>query len=223
MPGKRNNRCLRGSCCKRVYDRSRHKFVVDKFVDPPRVLGISGSPRRFGNTDSLLNSALKGALSEGAFVEKIFLNDLVFKPCQACGKCHRTGICGIRRDDMAVIYKMIERADAVIVASPIYFGTVTAQLKAMIDRFHGVWIAKNVLKLRRGDKKRRKGYFLSAAGASGKKYFVDARKIVRNFFATIDVGYSGELFCGSLDEKGSVASNKNIMKKAFILGKASAH
>lgn len=197
MPGKRDNRTI-----------------------ALRVIGISGSPRKSGNTDSLLDRALEGALSEGSFVEKIFLNDLSFKPCQACGKCHGKGICGVR-DDMAGIYKKIKLADVVIVASPIYFGTVTAQLKAMIDRFHGVWVAKNVLRLRRGDKKRRKGYFLSAAGASGKKYFVDARKIVRNFFATADISYAGELFCGSLDEKGSVASNKNIMKKAFLLGKVS--
>ncbi len=221
MPGKRNNRCLRGSCCKRVYDRSRHKFVVDKFVDPPRVIGISGSPRRSGNTDSLLNRALDGASSEGAFVEKVFLNDLVFKPCQACGKCHGKGICGVR-DDMAGIYRKIERSSAVIIASPIYFGTVTAQLKAMIDRFHGVWVAKNVLKLRRGDRRRRKGYFLSAAGASGKKYFADARKVVKNFFATVDIDYAGELFCGGLDEKGGVLGDEKIMKKAFMLGKASA-
>jgi multimeric flavodoxin WrbA len=187
-----------------------------------RVIGISGSPRRSGNTDSLLDKALEGALAGGAFVEKIFLNDLVFKPCQACGKCHGKGACGVR-DDMAGIYKKIERADAVIVASPIYFGTVTAQLKAMIDRFHGVWVAKNVLKLRRRDKKRRKGYFLSAAGASGKKYFVDARKIVRNFFATTDVEYSGELFCGGLDNKGGILSDEKAMKKALMIGKASAH
>jgi multimeric flavodoxin WrbA len=198
VPGKRNNRTI-----------------------ALRVIGISGSPRRSGNTDSLLDKALEGALSEGAFVEKIFLNDLAFKPCQACGRCHRTGVCGIRRDDMGGIYEKIERSDAVIVASPIYFGTVTAQLKAMIDRFHGVWVAKNVLKLRRGDKKRRKGYFLSAAGAAEKKYFVDARKVIRNFFATADIDYSGELFCGGLDAKSSVINDEKAMTKAFSLGKAS--
>lgn len=198
MPGKRNNRTI-----------------------ATRVIGISGSPRRSGNTDSLLDKALDGALSEGAFVEKIFLNDLAFEPCQACGRCHRTGVCGTERDDMSGIYEKIERSDVVVVASPIYFGTVTAQLKAMIDRFHGVWVAKNVLKLRRADKKRRKGYFLSAAGASGNKYFTDARKIVRNFFATADIDYSGELFCGGIDEKGSVVNDLKAMNKAFSLGKAS--
>lgn len=198
MPGKRNTRTIK-----------------------MRVVGISGSPRRSGNTDSLLNKALEGALSEGAFVEKIFLNDLSFKPCQACGRCHKTGACGVR-DDMAVIYRKIDRADAVIIASPIYFGSVTAQLKAMIDRFHGVWTAKNILNLRRSGKRRRKGYFLSAAGASGKKYFLDARKIIRNLFATLDIRYSGELFCGGLDEKGGVLSDEKAMKKAFMIGKAAA-
>ena len=184
------------------------------------MIGISGSPRKSGNTDSLLDRALEGALSEGAFIDKVFLNDLTFKPCQACGRCHRTGACGTR-DDMADVYKMIERADVVIVASPVYFGTVTAQLKAMIDRFHGVWIAKNVLKLRQSGKKRAKGYFLSAAGSSDRRIFAHSRKIVRNFFATADIDYAGQLFCAGIDEKGSVINDEKMMKKAFMLGKAS--
>ena len=185
-----------------------------------RVIGISGSPRRSGNTDSLLDRALEGALSEGVFIDKVFLNDLAVRPCQACGRCHKTGVCGTR-DDMADIYKKIERADVVIVASPVYFGTVTAQLKAMIDRFHGIWVAKNVLKLKRGGKKRAKGYFLSAAGSPDRRIFAHARKVVRNFFATADIDYAGQLFCASIDEKGSIIGDEKIMKKAFMLGKAS--
>ena len=159
-------------------------------------------------------------MSEGVFVEKIFLNDLAVRPCQACGRCHKTGVCGTR-DDMTAIYRKIERADVVIVASPVYFGTVTAQLKAMIDRFQAVWAAKNLLKLSRGGKKRAKGYFLSAAGSSDRKIFAHAGKIVRNFFATADIDYKGELFCEGFDEKGSVVNDEKAMKKAFMIGKVS--
>ena len=184
-----------------------------------RVVGISGSPRRGGNTDTLLDKALEGARLGGAVSEKIFLNDLAFKPCQGCGGCLRTGICVIR-DDMRHIYRAVENADSVIIASPVFFGTVTAQLKAMIDRFHSRWIAKYVLKKGPRGKRQRKGYFLSASDSPKRKYFVDARKIVRNFFATTDIEYAGELFCGGIKEKGVVKKDARSMEKAFGLGKA---
>ena len=168
-----------------------------------------------------MDRALKGAASEGAAVEKTFLNDLAFKPCQECGGCYKTGVC-VFHDDMRHVYKSIERADSVIIASPVFFGTVTAQLKAMIDRFNCLWIAKYVLKKRILHKKSRKGYFLCASGLQARRHFVDARKVVRNLFATLDIKYAGELFCGGLEDRGAVKTDMKAMKKAFMLGKASA-
>lgn len=193
----------------------RDKHIVEKLV-----VGISGSPRRGGNSDLLLDKALEGASSVGAGTEKLFLNNMDLRPCQACGGCDESGVC-IIPDDMRHVYKSIERADAVIVASPIYFGSVTAQLKAMVDRFQGWWIAKYVLKAGHSRKNKRRGYFLCVAGSTDRKYFRDAGKVVRNFFATIGADYSGGLFCGGSDKTGAVKRDGKVMEKAFRLGKGS--
>ena len=105
------------------------------------LLGISGSPKTNGLTGLLLDKALEGAEASGAHTEKIILHDLNFKACQECGGCDETGVC-VLDDDMRPIYEKLVKADAVVVASPVYFGSITAQLKAMIDRCHSSWMAK---------------------------------------------------------------------------------
>lgn len=184
-----------------------------------RVVGISGSPRRGGNTDILLDKVLEGARSKGAITEKIFLNRLDYRPCQECGGCDRTGAC-ILPDDMRSVYKKIEKADSVVVASPIFFTSLTAQLKMMIDRFQCRWIAKYVLGNEPQFKKNKKGIFLSAAASGKKEFFSRARKIVRAFFVTIDAEYAGELFCHGLEKKGAVKKKRMILARAFRLGKS---
>ena len=98
-----------------------------------KVLGIMGSPRIKGNTDLLLDEALKGAQSQGAEVEKIVVDKLKIAPCREYYGCLRDGNCVIR-DDMDDIYPKLLEADGIIVASPIFFYGLTAQLKALIDR-----------------------------------------------------------------------------------------
>ena len=97
------------------------------------LLCISGSPRRGGNTDRLLNEAVAGAASQGARVKHIILNDLEIAPCQQCDGCvHTGGICAIA-DDMLWILDDLRQFDRFILASPVFFMGVTAQAKAMID------------------------------------------------------------------------------------------
>jgi hypothetical protein len=86
------------------------------------VLGISGSPREGGNTDILLERALSGAKSKGAFVEKIVLNNLNFSPCQECNNVREDGVCTVK-DDMQTVYTKVENAGAIILTSPIFFGS----------------------------------------------------------------------------------------------------
>ena len=96
-----------------------------------KVLGISGSPRRGGNTDILLDRILEGTESKGAEVEKIILNKLKFVPCQECENIKDDGTC-IIEDDMQLVYEKIKQSDALILASPIFFGSLSAQTKMMI-------------------------------------------------------------------------------------------
>ena len=183
-----------------------------------RILGISGSPRRHGNTEILLDKALEGAASGGASTEKVILNELNFKPCQECGGCRETGRCVIA-DDMQEVYRKIFSSDAVIVASPIFFGSITAQLKAMIDRFQCAWVAKYLLKKMPDTKKKIKGAFLAVGGSDKKEFFENARGVIRIFFATADIVYSKELFYGGIEDKGEITKNEKAMEEVYNIGR----
>jgi multimeric flavodoxin WrbA len=179
------------------------------------VLGISGSPKTNGLTALLLDKALDGAIASGAHTEKIILNDLNFKACQECGGCDETGVC-ILDDDMRPIYEKLAKADIVVVASPIYFGNITAQLKAMIDRCHSSWMAKYILKIGLAGNKKRKGIFLCVAGKDTYEYFESAKKIVKIFFITQDIQYQSELFVPGLNTMSIDDPKKDAaLEKAF--------
>lgn len=184
-----------------------------------KVLGIGGSPRRGGNTDLLLDSVLEGAASAGASVEKIVLNDLVYRPCQECGGCDKTGRCVIG-DDLAPVYRKFAEADIVVAASPIFFGDVSAQLKSMIDRFHCKWVAGHVLKKRALPRKKRKGALICASGGDNKKFFENARNTVKRFFNIMDIEYAAGLFFASMDKASQIGKNRAATKKAFKFGEA---
>src|SRR3989338_6879148 len=160
-----------------------------------KVLGISGSPRRGGNTEILLDEALEGSRSRGAKIEKIVLNDLRFKPCQECGGCDKTGKC-IIEDDLEMVYEKVEEADCLIIASPIFFGSLSAQLKMMIDRFQCTWVKKYILKKRWGisGKAKRRGVFLCVSAAKKNEFFENADRIMKIFFRTLDIDYFGHIF-----------------------------
>ncbi len=181
-----------------------------------RVLGINGSPRIGGNTDILLDKVLEGARSKGARTEKVVLNNLKFSPCQECENLRDDGSC-IIEDDMQPLYKKIEEADRIILASPIFFGSLSAQTKMMIDRFQCAWRAKYILK-KDIFKRKRKGGFISVEGSTRKDFFDNAKSIVKNLFATISVDYEEELFCSGVDEKGDILKYPEVLKKAFEVG-----
>jgi multimeric flavodoxin WrbA len=96
------------------------------------VIGISGSPRKGGNTEILVNNALKAARCEGAETEIILLSEKKVEPCTACGAC-RSDTC-IIDDDFMEIFNKITEADGLIFASPSYYESMTPQMKALIDR-----------------------------------------------------------------------------------------
>jgi multimeric flavodoxin WrbA len=98
-----------------------------------KVLGIVGSPRKEGNTEILMNEVMKTAGETGCETEIFLMHDKQIAPCDACGACFKTEGC-IVKDDMQELYAMMERADAVIFGSPVYFGSVSAQMKAVMDR-----------------------------------------------------------------------------------------
>ena len=105
------------------------------------ILGIIGSPRVRGNTERLVSEALKAAEDDGAETELLRLADKEVKPCDYCRTCRKTGECRIK-DDFKPIFDKMTEADGIVLASPVYFGSATPQIKAVIDRAGYLSIAK---------------------------------------------------------------------------------
>ena len=183
-----------------------------------KVLGIAGSPRRGGNTDLLLDEVLRGAASKGAEVKTIVLNDLNITPCQHCDACQEAGKCMIE-DDMQMIYQELEEADRIVLASPIHFMGVTAQMKAMIDRCQVLWVRKYILNLPPlGSQRERKGFFISVGGTRLTNLFEPALVMIKTLFRLLDINYAGDLLFRGVDEKGDIAKQPDALHQAFLAG-----
>jgi len=98
-----------------------------------RVIAIVGSPRENSNSGILAQQVLKGAAEEGAKTRVFYTRDMKMIGCQGCSACKEEGHC-IQHDDMTPLYGEIERADAVVFASPVYMSAMSGQLKLLMDR-----------------------------------------------------------------------------------------
>ena len=185
----------------------------------PEVLGIAGSPRRDGNTDLLLQQAISGANSQGAHTRVIILSELNIAPCRHCDGCWETGVCVIQ-DDMQWLSYELRKVDYLILASPIFFMGVTAQVKAMIDRCQALWVMKYVLKLpvAINPHARRKGLLISAGSANFPELFQPAIATVKSWFTTLDVIYADDLLFPGVDKKGTIAHHPTALEQAFHAG-----
>lgn len=183
-----------------------------------KVLGILGSPRRQGNTELLLDEFISGAESHGAEIEKIVLVDLKITPCLELNVCQQNGVCPIN-DDMKGLYPKLLEADCVVVASPIFFYSVTALTKAFIDRCQALWATKYVLRRVPVGGKKRKGIFISVGATKGKRLFEGVTLTMRYFFDAIDAQYSADLLIRGIENKGEIRKHPTALKDAFLLGK----
>jgi len=185
-----------------------------------KVLGIFGSPRRGGNTELLLEEALKGAEKEGVEVERIYLSDFTITPCKECHGCDNTGNCVIL-DDMEKIYPKLLEADVLILASPIFFYGVTAWAKALIDRSQALWVRKYLIKDPTLGKegKKRKGFFISVGATKGQKVFEGAILTVKYFFDVLNAEYVGELLYRGVEAKGDILKHPEALQQAFEAGR----
>ena len=99
------------------------------------ILIINGSPRKGGNTELLAEAFAKGASAQH-HVEIVSVRDYNVNPCLGCNACFKSnGVCA-QKDDMTILYEKMSQADMLVIASPVYFYSISAQLKAVIDRFH---------------------------------------------------------------------------------------
>jgi multimeric flavodoxin WrbA len=184
------------------------------------VLGLAGSQRRGGNTETLLDWCLEGAGSEGAAVVKMALSELDLHGCRACDACRKTGVC-VQTDDMQALYPYLREADSIVIAAPIYFQGMPALPKMVIDRCQPLWVLKYVLKrpIAEPGCPERRGAFLSCAGMDSMQAFGGSKKVMRALWYTLDVTPTGEVLCPGMDAKGQIRESVDAQAAAEQLGR----
>ena len=179
------------------------------------VITILGSPRRKGNSATLAENVVLGAKSVGAIVETYYLHGMDIKPCDACAMCHEdiNAECVIN-DDMQKLYPKLRQADAIIIASPIYWFTVSAQTKKFMDRCYA--LGDSVEYALKG---KRIGIVLTYEDSdpftSGA---VNAIRTFQDVFRYVDAPIIGMVY-GRASSPGEIAANRELMDRAFELGK----
>ena len=168
----------------------------------------------------LLDSALKGVKSEGGDVSEIYVRDLKMSGCRGCDGCEKTGIC-IVKDDMQEIYPLLDDADAVILASPIFFYGMTSQIKALIDRGQAMWARKRINKKNEKDGKisKGKGYLISVGATKGKNLFECAKFVAKYFFDALNMSYEDELFFRGMESIDAARKNPEALRQTHEFGK----
>lgn len=156
----------------------------------PRILGIAGSPRRHGNSDRLLDECLAGAQAAGAEIDRLVVSAAGIAPCRGCNLCSHDGHCVVR-DGMQDVYPRLDAADAIVVASPVFFATVPAVLKCLYDRCQPYWARRYVLG--QPIERRRPGALLLVGGGGDPFGHECAAKTTRSVFAVLGVDYTAEL------------------------------
>ncbi len=184
-----------------------------------KVIGIYGSPRKGGNTDLLLRELLRGCRDAGAEVEEVFLRDLKITPCLEIYACRKDGRCPIR-DDMQPLYPKLAEADVIALASPIFFYSVSAQAKALIDRCQAMWAQKYLLKrpISPG-KPARRGIFLAVGGSRGSKIFDGSLLTMKYFFDALDMTLYRSLLYSKIDAQSEILDHPSALSEAYALGK----
>ncbi len=185
------------------------------------IIAIFGSPRADGNTDLLLKQAVKGAREAGAHVEEVFLRDLKISPCLEIYGCKSTGRCVIQ-DDFQKIQDLLLASDGVMLASPIFFYTVSAHTKIFMDRCQSLWVKKYWIdKIQYGKwEPKRKGLFISVGATRGKKLFEGPLLTVKFFLDVLDAELWHSLLYRGLDFEGDVLKHPEYLAEAFEAGKA---
>lgn len=186
-----------------------------------KVLVLFGGPRLNKNTDALVNAYLDGINKDEHEIERVNIRDLKISPCTACYGCSRNGEC-VLHDDMDDMYTKMETADAVIFASPIFFNSITAISKMLIDRCQIYWTKKFMLGARRGftDKV---GVLLLTGGPIHKDRSVPGASLILDlFFKSIDAKFKETILVDNTDEieaKDQLEALENARTRASELFK----
>ena len=176
------------------------------------VLVLKSSPRENGNSNTLAEQVVAGAKEAGAAVESLMLHQMDIRPCDACDVCQETGVC-IVKDDMQQVYPLLEKADAIVVAGPVYWFTINAQAKLCIDR----WYA---LESSQGSALRDKRIGIVLTYGDTDLYTsggINAIHTFESMFRYIGAEITGMVY-GSAHEIGDAAKQPELMSSAYQMG-----
>jgi arsenate reductase len=185
------------------------------------VVGFQGSPRKKGNTAFLLSAFMQALKKLGAQIRIIDVAQKNIIPCKEYVVCEKKGYCPIDDDLKSEIYPLIRQAEVVVLASPIFFYNMTAQLKAVVDRCQTFWARKYKLRLADPAKKTKRGFFLSVGATRGKNLFEGLQLTAQYFFDAIDARYAGSLTYRNIEGLKDMANhptvNEDVEKAAAAL------
>ncbi len=185
---------------------------------------MAGSPRRHGNTEALLDAAVRGAGDAGARTVKANIGSTPFNPCLACDGCFQTGEC-VQHDEMQAIYPHLTGAAGIILAAPIFSMNINAQTKAMIDRCQRFWSTKYVLKrdvISPQLRARRRGLFLSVCGRDDPRIFDCTIPTLSYFFHVLEVPVWERLTYHNVDARGAIGQHATALQDAYAAGRRMA-
>lgn len=176
-----------------------------------KVLILSSSPRRGGNSDTLCDEFMNGAREAGNEVEKIFLRDKTIHYCTGCSTCSQYGKPCPQKDDAAEVIEKMLAADVIVLATPVYFYAMSAQLKTMIDRCCGLYT----------EMKNKEFYFLAAA-AEGEEGLATLEHVFDNLMGFIDClegpVVRGKLLATGVWHVGEIKGNP-ALEQAYKMGR----
>lgn len=184
------------------------------------IVALYGSPRRGGNTASLLQKAVEGAKTSGAQVQEFVLRDYKISPCLEIYSCCQDGECSIK-DDHQMIRDKILQSKALILASPIFFYTVSAHTKMFMDRCQSLWVKKYLLDQTPFNQwtPKRQAMFISVGATQGKRLFEGTLLTVKYFLDVLDASLWKSLLYRGLDKATDIHSYPEYLSEAFEAGR----
>ncbi|MGI9953525.1 flavodoxin family protein [Moorellaceae bacterium AZ2] len=176
-----------------------------------KVIGIIGSPRRGGNTETLVERVLAGAAAAGAETEVFYLNEMNIRGCQACNYCKEHNVCR-QEDDMVQIYRALLEADGVVLGSPVYMGYVTAQTKLFMDRLFAFFRPGAGSTFPPG---KRLAMVYSQGGGDDRDLI---HALAQRLGGLLGMQVKGVVGGNGMNDRDAVKSNTALLEKAFRLG-----
>lgn len=174
------------------------------------ILILSASPRKGGNSDVLCDEFAKGAKESGHQVEKLRIAELHIDYCSACYACKKIGHC-VKQDDMAQVTDRMRKADVIVLATPVYFYSMCAQMKTLIDRTLGAAQQPGL---------ENKEFYLIATAADGKPEMERTIDGLRGYLECLPGAKEMGVICGARAWQFGDIQGNPAMKEAYRMGKS---